>query len=254
MRFVAPILAYHAIHPERLDEINVTPTNFAAQMAWLARLGYRGVSLAEYVQQQATHPAATRRLVALTFDDGYLDNLTYGWPILERLGFTATIFVVAERVGSDIMIDPPLLTRYPTVPRAAYAYLTWSDLQQLASRGIEMGAHTCTHPKLDELDVNAQRYEIVAAKRMIEAQLQQPVKSFCYPYGHFNDKSLQLVAEAGYQQAVVTPWRAGLLRGDRFTLRRVGIYHRDHLGRFIFKTSPLFETMRTAKHRRPSAE
>ena len=248
MRLVAPILAYHAVHPLRLDAINVTPDNFGAQLAWLARRGYRGVSLAAYLRQAAEQPDKLGRLVALTFDDGYLDNLTYAWPLLEKFGFSATIFVVAERIGTDQLIDPHLLTVHPAVPRTAYQFLTWDDIRTLQRKGIEIGSHTCTHPKLDQLDAAGQTDEITQSKKIIEEQLQQPVVSFCYPYGHFNDDSLRIVAAAGYSQAVVTPWRAGLIRGGRLTLRRVGLYRRDTLLRFIYKISPLFELARRVKH------
>src|SRR5689334_20380832 len=115
MRLVAPILAYHAVHPLRLDSINVTPDNFCAQLKWLAQRGYRGVSLCEYLRQTDEQPSKVGRLVALTFDDGYLDNLTYALPLLEKFGFSATIFVVAEYIGTDQMIDPDLLTTHPGV-------------------------------------------------------------------------------------------------------------------------------------------
>lgn len=253
MRLVAPILAYHAVHPLRLDSISVTPDNFGAHLKWLAQRGYRGVSLREYRRQAAAQPHQLARLVALTFDDGYLDNLTYALPLLEKFGFSATIFVIAERMGSTEMIDPDLLTTHPSVPRSAYQFLAWADVQQLQRRGVEIGSHTCTHPRLDQLDATAQCYEIAESKKIIEAQLQTPVVSFCYPYGHFNDNALQLVEAAGYSQAVVTPWRAGLIRGGRFTLRRVGLYHSDTLLRFIVKTSPLFELIRTLRHRRQAS-
>src|SRR5262249_23039354 len=153
------------VHPLRLDAVNVTPDHFGAQLKWLAQRGYRGVSLREYLHQAVEQPDRAKRLVALTFDDGYLDNLTYAWPILEKFGFGATIFVIAERVGTDPMIDPDLLTTHPGVPRTAYQFLAWSDVQTLHYKGIEIGSHTCTHPKLDQLDAAAQRYEIEESKK-----------------------------------------------------------------------------------------
>ncbi len=253
MRWVAPILAYHAVHPLRLDSISVTPERFDAQLRWLAQRGYRGVSLAEYLRQADAQPGQIGRLVALTFDDGYVDNLTYALPLLEKYGFSATIFVVAESIGTDHLIDADLLVRYPSVPRSAYALLSWAEVQRLQHKGIEIGSHTCTHPKLDQLDSLKQRYEINASKQQLEDRLQEPVVSFCYPYGHFNDDSLALVQAAGYQQAVVTPWRGGLIRGGRFTLRRVGLYHNDTLSRFLVKISPLFELFRTLRHCRQAS-
>ncbi|MFN8490927.1 MAG: polysaccharide deacetylase family protein [Caldilineaceae bacterium] len=247
-RWVAPILAYHSVHPQRIDPISITPAAFAEQLAWLARQGYQGVSLATWLRQWRTDPKLTKNLVALTFDDGYLDNLAYAWPLLEKFGFGATIFVIANGAGTTATYDQYWLDHYPSVPAEIYRYLTWDDIRFLRDKGIEIGSHTCNHPMLDQLSVEQQAYEIGEAKQIIEAQLGHPIESFCYPAGHFNDASLPLVKQAGYRQAVVTPWREGLIRGGEFTIKRVGIYHSDTGFRFSFKVSPLFELVRQMKH------
>jgi peptidoglycan/xylan/chitin deacetylase (PgdA/CDA1 family) len=102
---------------------------------------------------------------------------------------------------------------------------------------------------LDELTFAAQQAEITESKRMLDHQLGQPVTSFCYPAGHFNADSLRIVQAVGYEQAVVTPWKADLICAGRFTLKRVGIYQHDSLLSFCFKVSPLFEWVRTLRGR-----
>jgi peptidoglycan/xylan/chitin deacetylase (PgdA/CDA1 family) len=247
-RVVAPILAYHALHPDRLDSVNVTPANFAGQMGWLAERGYRGVSLAAFLQAEQENPTVARRLVALTFDDGYLDNLTHALPILRHFGFTATVFVIVNRVGADLLHEPSLLQRYPHLPAESYRYLAWSDVLQLQQQGIEIGSHTCNHPRLDQLTRAEQQREIEESRRILQVRCGQPIDSFSYPAAYFNDETIRLVQAAGYRQAVVTPWRAGLIRGGRFTLRRVGIYRHDTLARFRFKVSPWFGWLRAVQH------
>ncbi len=246
MRLVAPILAYHSVHPDRQDVINVTPARFAQHMQWLADRGYRGVSLREYRAAQARQEDA--KLVAITFDDGYLDNRIHAWPILEKLGFTATIFVVPSRVGTDMVHDSGWLAQYPDVPASAYRYMDWADILALRDAGVEIGAHTLTHPLLDEVPLAQQEREILQSRIYIQAQIDQPVTSFCYPAGHFDDTCLQYVAAAGYAQAVVTPYKAGQIRGGDFTLERAGLYRDDSLARFIFKVSPLFNLYRAVRH------
>jgi peptidoglycan/xylan/chitin deacetylase (PgdA/CDA1 family) len=142
MRLIAPILAYHSVHPERRDVINVSPARFAQHMQWLADRGYRGVSLREYRAAQARSEAEAAKLVAITFDDGYLDNLTHAWPVLQRLGFNATIFVVPSRVGSDMVHDTKWLEQYPDVPASAYRYMDWEHIRSLRDFGVEIGAHS----------------------------------------------------------------------------------------------------------------
>lgn len=248
MRRVAPILAYHAVHPLRRDDVNVTPENFAQQMAWLAHSGYRGVSLANYLACTKADPRAAERLIAITFDDGYQDNLTYAWPILAQHSFTATIFMITDLVGAQTPHYQPWLQTYPDVPSTAYRYLSWEELGDLQAKGAEIGSHTCSHPYLDQLGLAAQAVEIEHSKRTLESELATTITSFCYPAGHFTDATLTLVRKAGYQQAVVTPWRRGQIRGDSFTLKRVGIYMLDDLRRFRFKVSPAFDFYRTIRH------
>ena len=248
MRLVAPILAYHSVHPYRRDVINVSPQRFAQQMQWLADHGFRGVSLQHYRQALAAGQPSAARMVAITFDDGYLDNYTQAWPILQRHHFTATIFVVPSRVGTNIVHDDAWLTQFPTVPCAAYAYMDWQHILSLNDAGFEIGSHTVTHPLLDEIPVNDQEHEIHESKRLLEARLRNPVVSFCYPAGHFTDDCLRFVKEAGYHQAVVTPYQSGQIRGGDFTLKRSGLYRDDTLPRFLFKISPLFDLFRAMRH------
>ena len=248
MRLVAPILAYHSVHPDRRDVINVSPQRFAQQMQWLADHGFRGVSLQHYRQALAAGQPSAARMVAITFDDGYLDNYTQAWPILQRHHFTATIFVVPSRVGTKIVHDEAWLTQFPSVPREAYAYMDWQQILSLNDAGIEIGSHTVTHPLLDEIPQSDQEHEIHESKRLLESRLGHPVVSFCYPAGHFTNDCLRFVREAGYHQAVVTPYQSGQIRGGDFTLKRSGLYRDDTLPRFLFKISPLFDLFRAMRH------
>ena len=248
MRLVAPILAYHAVHPDRQDVINVSPHRFARQMQWLADHGFRGVSLQTYQKAVASQSPEAPRMVAITFDDGYLDNLTHALPILQKHRFNATIFIVPGRVGTGMIHDEAWLQQFPSVPPAAYAYLDWSHLELLQATGVELGSHTVTHPLLDQLSLSEQESEIKESKRLLESRLNAPVTSFCYPAGHFTDDCLRFVREAGYGQAVVTPYQSGQIRDGEFTLKRAGLYRDDTLARFVFKVSPLFDLFRAIRH------
>lgn len=247
-QWTPPILAYHSIHPDRLDGINVTPKNFYSQMEWLAKHGYQGVSLFTLMQHIRSSPKQSTNLVAITFDDGYRDNLTFAWPILKDLGFNATVFIIAERVGTTVIHNREWLIKYPTVPEAAYYYLSWEEVQTLYNSGIEIGAHTCTHPYLDQIGYASQIYEIQQAKEIIEKRLERPVESFCYPAGHCTPDTIDIVRQAGYLQAVVTPYKRDQIYQGYFTLKRIGIYSTDSFWKFRLKISPLFDVVRSIKH------
>jgi len=240
------ILAYHSVHPERRDILSVHPDDFRRQMEWLASLGWRGVSLAEFVHVSSQQGGTRSRVFGITFDDGYADSLYHALPVLQELGFSATVFVIVDRIGTDVVHSPRWLTLYPEVSASAYRYLTWEEVQVLRDAGIEIGAHTCTHPFLDRIDYRAQFREIALCRIKLEQAIGGHVVSFCYPAGRYNGQTLELVRACGYRQAVLTP---SSIRGDRqpdpYLLRRAGIYHTDSLMRFQLKCTPLFDFVRT---------
>jgi peptidoglycan/xylan/chitin deacetylase (PgdA/CDA1 family) len=216
----------HAPSGAALPKLYVAPEEFARQMRWLKRLGLRGVSLSEGLWH--LERARTRRVVVLTFDDGYADNLQYAAPILRELGFGATCFIVSGCVGTYNTWDAEKLhVRKPLM-----------DAQQLRSwlaAGFEIGSHTRSHPHLDELDDAQADAEIAGAKADLEHLTGTRIDHFCYPYGSVNARIATRAAAAGYRSAVTT--QRGLARAadNRFLLPRVSINGGKGLLRFVLK-------------------
>lgn len=240
------ILAYHSVHPNRRDFIAVTPNAFYEQMQWLASNGWQGLSLSEFLQ----NPHG--KTFAITFDDGYADNLEYAVPILHEFQFTATIFVVVNRINSDVVHNKNWLKSYPTVPSIAYRYLTWTEIDLVLKQNIEIGSHTLHHFFLDQLDIATQKQEIINSRIKLEENLAIPVTTFCYPAGRYTLDTIRIVQEAGYSAAVVTPQKIPVTYHSRalsrYTLRRVGIYNTDTLLRFMIKCTPMFDAIRLIRN------
>ncbi|MFD0530292.1 lipid II flippase MurJ [Kitasatospora arboriphila] len=139
------ILMYHSITHEEHDPylLTVSPERFAAQMAWLARSGRRGVSVRELLRARAAGAAA--RLVGLTFDDGYADFARYAVPVLRRHGFTASAYVVPDLLGGHNGWDPD----GPRKP-----LLTVDQVVELAAAGWEIGSHGLSHRRLPGLSAD----------------------------------------------------------------------------------------------------
>src|SRR5437016_4037268 len=95
MSGAVPVLLYHHISPDR----EITPEEFDAQLACLRNQGRRSLSLAEFQEHMSGRPAPEGS-VLITFDDGYLDNWVYAFPLLRRHGMKAVFFIVTDRILS----------------------------------------------------------------------------------------------------------------------------------------------------------
>jgi len=230
------ILAYHSISDHRTDSLAVRPADFEYQIAWLQKHGYRSMTLAQFVTQTVEKG---KRIVIITFDDGYADNYHLAYPILMRYGFAATVFLVSDYVGTDRILPPdqPKITKRSD--QTLYSHLTWDQIHEMAAHNIEFGSHTCTHPReLTALSAAQHWQQIAHSRQDLQRKLGKDVISFCYPRGNLNGDVINTVEKAGYSCGVVTPPRWGIPL-SRYTLRRIGIYHRNTPVTFRIKIMPI---------------
>lgn len=233
------ILNYHHVATvpsgTRLHELYVSPEEFARQLWWLRRLGFVGVSLGEGMR--LLQAGGSRRHVAITFDDAYLDNVITAVPILQEYRFGATLFVVSERIGSYNSWDAEQLS--DGVP-----LMTVAQLEAWADAGFEIGSHTCTHQNLTTLSREAALTELLNSRESLQALTGQPVPALAYPYGAYNADTLKLVAKAGYRAAVTTRRGRAHYRDDPLALPRLPIYDHTRLGRFLVKAATPYTDLR----------
>ncbi len=195
-----PILMYHQIdvpppRGSKLRGLVVHPRSFAWQMNMLRMLGYRGLSMRDLEPYLSGKVGG--KVVGITFDDGYQNNLLNALPILMKNGFTATCYGVSSQLaGSNVWDHAMGIQPKPLMNKAEW--LQW--LQQ----GMEVGSHTRTHADLNTLDVATATREIAESKTELEIALQCEVRHFCYPYGRMNTSLFRLVAQAGYKTATTT--------------------------------------------------
>jgi peptidoglycan/xylan/chitin deacetylase (PgdA/CDA1 family) len=226
------ILYYHniAVAPPgaALAKLYVTPDDFARQMACLKRLGLRGVSIGEGLWHLARHRAD--RVIALTFDDGYADNLHCAAPILHEYRFGATCYVVTGCLGQHNLWDAEAL-------RVRKPLMTASELKAWLAQGFELGSHTRTHPRLPTLDDDASEAEISGSREDLERIAGVPIEHFCYPYGAFDARVARHVEAAGYKTAVTTERGIALAGDNRVLLPRVPVSGRRGLFRFALRAT-----------------
>lgn len=232
MSYSVPILMYHKVGAPVSNKadtfLNVSTHDFRRQIRALASLGYMARSFAEVVEAMTQGKSLPRRTFAATFDDGYTCVGECAAPVLSEFGFPGTVFVVSEAVGKTNAWDR--ITGRPELP-----LMDWEALKSLKESGWEIAGHTVSHPHLDQLtDTEAQR-EIAAGKEETEARLGSPLTTFCYPFGHFNPQTPELVRAAGFQGACTT--RSGLARSsdNPFLLPRVKVAYRDGVFGLLYR-------------------
>lgn len=215
-----PILMYHQVAAHRpgspLNKWRVTPERFAAHLRLLASGGWRGVSLRDWLET----PEPPGRRVVITFDDGFAALVPNALPLLREHGFSATVFVVAGKLGGENDWDGE---------RPGDALLDAAGVRALAEAGLEIGSHGATHRALPECDDARLREEVAGSKALLEGVTGGPVVSFCYPYGACDDRAAAAVRDAGYRAATVI--RGGIARdlSDPHRLKRVAVRGTDTL-------------------------
>ncbi len=235
-----PILTYHQIAkappkgaPYR--SLYVSPQSFSRQMALLALLGYRGLSMDDL--QPYLRGELHGKVVGITFDDGYENNLIHAMPVLQRHGFTSTCYAVSQRLGSTNVWDIP--TGIAQVP-----LMTDSQLRQWVAGRQQVGAHTRHHVHLPDVSLDACAEEITLCRHELEQSAGSAVAHFCYPYGDFNADVVALVGAAGFASATTTR-RGRCQTGESLLLLpRVPVLRSTSLLVFLLKLASRYEDRR----------
>jgi peptidoglycan/xylan/chitin deacetylase (PgdA/CDA1 family) len=215
------ILTYHSVG-SRAHEMNVLPDAFHAQMRWLA--DRCEVLPLETVVRES-------RGLAITLDDGYLDNVRNALPILKECGLPATVFLATGRMGGFLDHD---------IPCGDACVMTWEDARRWIDAGLSVGAHTRSHPRLSRLAPDEQRAEICGSRDDIEANLGLAPDTFAYPFGSAADydvNSVEIARSAGFRLAVSNRYGVNGPDADPFTLRRIWIDASDDMRMFRAKAT-----------------
>ncbi len=205
MTTVVPVLLYHAVAerpPPGLGRFTVGPRRFAEHLAAVRDAGRAGLTVSELAACLTGASQLPALPVLVTFDDGYADFL----GAAERLaaaGLPATLYVTTGQVGATGM-----LTR-----------------RQSRSLGgtVELGAHSRTHPRLDELPPGRLRDEVRGSKADLEDVLQRPAHSFAYPHGSYDQGVRHAVVQAGFSSAAAVKNALSHDRDDPFAIARITV-------------------------------
>jgi peptidoglycan/xylan/chitin deacetylase (PgdA/CDA1 family) len=193
-------------------------------MLYLKQCGLRGVSMGEL--RRATSTGDSKRIVGLTFDDGYEDFLHTAVPVMERLGFSATVFVVAGMLGEESSWK----SVHEPIPRLKI--LGAEGLREVSARGMEVASHSMSHVMLSGLESELLEREVNGSRRVLSEILGETVEGFSYPYGILDRAAVQAVRQAGYAYACSVK---GQVERSAYDLPRIPISEKDHTTRLNAK-------------------
>jgi peptidoglycan/xylan/chitin deacetylase (PgdA/CDA1 family) len=234
----APLaLAYHAISDHWDNSLSVSTARFEAQVRHLRDLGYTGVRFSDLA-----HRPENRGLVAITFDDAFSSVRSRALPLLEELGWPATVFASSAVLDAG---EPMtwLLGVQGQAPQHDHTLrpLGWDDLRLLHERGWEIGSHGATHRRLSALDAGERARELIVSRERIEAEV-GPCVAISYPWGEVVDDVVAGAAKAGYTAGSGLEGR--FEEKDPMRVPRFAVSRYDGTLRFAAKTSRTLSTVR----------
>lgn len=222
------VLTYHSLDPSG-SPVSVSPEAFRRHVDWLAGAGPRVVGLGDLVADP-TGPDA----VALTFDDAFESFEAVALPALVGAGLPATLFVVTDHVGTDNAWGGVRTPGIPVLP-----LMDWDGLGRAAEAGIELGAHTRTHPHLPALDAGALADELEGSADALRARTGHRPRAFAYPFGAVDDTTVAAAARV-FDRAVTTDLRLLGPSEDPHRIPRLDMYYFRDPGRLEAWGRPAF--------------
>lgn len=186
-----PILMYHYVDDTPppagpyADGLTVRTKDFRAEMEYLVENGYHTVSLADVYLAMAGEKHLPEKPVALTFDDGGIDNYEVAFPLLKEYGLMGTFFVITGKVGRE-------------------GQMRWEQLREMTAQGMSIQSHTVSHPDLRGVSASKLKSELIDSRKAIADAVGEPSYVLSYSSGAYDGTVIEATRAAGYVMAVAT--------------------------------------------------
>lgn len=183
-----------------------------------------------------------KKYIILTFDDGYVDNYELAFPILKEFGFKATIFLMASSNCNEWDIRDSNEKEFPL--------MTKEMIKEMQDYGIEFGAHTFNHPKINKISNEEIEMQVIECKKVLEDKIGKDIITFAYPYGILNDYAKEMAKKAGYTFAVATDSGTVCLSDDLYQIRRIAIFPNTNLHSFKRKVNGAYNFIKIKREKK----
>lgn len=208
-----PVLYYHSIDPSEANELILSPERLKKQLQYILDEGYTPLTMNQLYEHLTNNKEIPKKSIVINFDDGYMDNYTYAFPILKELGIKATFFIITNGINDGY-------------------YMSKEQLIEMDKAGMDIMAHTESHPHLSKYPYEIQLGELTRSKQVLEEILGKPVDFLAYPYGSYNEDTLKATKEAGYKMAFTIHNGIASRNTSPLELKRVYVSSRESFETF----------------------
>ena len=197
-----PVLMYHAVSDQTwgLEGLFLSPSDMEAQLKYLTENGYDPIFFSDL-----PHLDQYRKPVILTFDDGYNNNYTDLYPLLQKYNVKATIFVIPSSVGGQYS-------------------MTAAQIKEMADSGlVSIQSHTQDHKELASLSADQQKQQFAQSQLAIARMTGRIPSVLSYPSGSYDSNTLSLAPEY-FDMAVKSRGGLWTVQNNFFEIDRYPVY------------------------------
>jgi peptidoglycan/xylan/chitin deacetylase (PgdA/CDA1 family) len=245
-----PVLMYHHVNPEG-NFINVKPHLFESQISYLKKSGYTTLNTTDLWEIFKGTLIPPDKPIVITFDDGWLDNWRFAFPILKKSGMKAVIFVVTSLIhekGRRMRSDEGPVNGLPLHKEcqqmvesgsAQEVMLSWEEIREMEETGlIDIQSHTHTHQRWDQLYADHKEKmtvlgeQLKVSKDIIEKKLKKQCLALCWPWGQYNKEYVDVALSLGYKFLFTTEKGTNTVASEPWRIRRIVI---GNINNFAFR-------------------
>ena len=219
------VLMYHRVGRARNAweaRYAIAPDRFEAHMLALQDAGMHAVEAGALVDWLGGGIPLPAGAFVLTFDDGFRGVREHARPVLLRLGWPYTVFLVSGLIGGE-----DVWTRSANPDGGSHPLLGVEEILDMQRAGVSFHSHTCSHASLPTLDDERLAAELADSRSALERLLGRPVDLLAYPFGHVDERVVAAAKRAGYRAAFSTQPGFNRRDVDRYRIRRIDVYGTD---------------------------